>query len=801
MSIETRRAITVPLAFGATIGLSAFLLFSVEPLVGRLVLPVFGGTPAVWATVLFFFQGVLLLGYLYAHLSVERLGPRRGVALHVPLVIVAVVALALAPTRLADLRVAEAPAVLNLVGILVVAVGLPSFVMTSTTPLVSAWFATVRAQRSEEPDPYWLYALSNAGSFAALIVYPLIIEPRLGLTAQRWAWIGGLAVLAALLAVCGAFVVRARRTAERRERSSEPAPAAPLVGQIRADPVSAGPIDETDAANDRLGPITWRRRLGWLLIAAVPSGLLTAVTNFITTDLISAPLLWVGPLAIYLLSFVVAFSARGRRLVPLAGRLSPAAVTLLWVPFGSAAGWPILPLVALELLGFAVVATALHGRLALDRPEPARLTEFYLVVSAGGVLASACVALLAPVIFDGIWEYPILLVAALVALVGGVTLRRQPPSRDPSRRPGGLNFAPFFTGFRWRVLPYLAAVLLLVIALEADRSIATEASRRWILVGGIVLAFGSRPSFLVIMTGLVLALAVFVLSPAAVFRDRSFFGVTEVLLPAEGDRLILMNGTTIHGIQTIDPAKRLVPISYYIRSGPVGDLFAAFNETVNREGRSIGVVGLGAGTLSVFAEPTDALTFYEIDPLVAEVASDPRYFTFLSESPTQPSIVLGDARLSLEAIEDDSHDLIIMDAFSSDAIPAHLLTVEAIRDDVRVLRRGGILAVHISNRYYDLGPPIAVAGRSAGLTMLEKIYSPTDADIAAGAAPSHWLVGLTDPAAARSFANRGWRALQSDVTPLTDDYPNLLRFLTWGQEGRPVATSRQPGSNNRRLAR
>ena len=469
-------------------------------------------------------------------------------------------------------------------------------------------------------------------------------------------------------------------------------------------------------------------------------------------------------------------------------------------PYGSAAGWPVAPLLILELLGFAVVATALHGRLAFDRPEPARLTEFYLVVSAGGLIASASVALVAPVIFDGIWEYPILLVAALVALIGGVSFRRRIPS-PPTVPTRSLNFAPFFTGFRWRVLPYLAVALLVVVVLQADRSLASEASFRWILVGGLVLAFGSRPSFLVIMTSLVLVLAVFVLSPPVVFRDRSFFGVTEVLNPPDRDIVVLMNGTTVHGVQSSDPEKRLVPISYYIRSGPVGDLFAAFDRTVTHERRSIAVTGLGAGTLAVFAAPTDEMTFYEIDPLVAEVASDPRYFTFLSEARSRPRIVLGDARLSLEVVPDASHDLLIMDAFSSDAIPAHLLTVEAIRDDVRVLRPGGILAVHISNRYYDLGPPLASAARLAGLTVLEKIYSPTPRDVRDGAAPSHWLVGLTDPAAAKPFTDRGWRVFESDVTPLTDDYPNLLRFLTWGREGRPVATFRPEGSNLRRQAR
>ena len=746
------RAGTATLAlFGTTIALSAFLLFTVEPLVGRLTLPAFGGTPAVWATVLCFFQAVLLVGYLYAHLSATRLGPRRGAVVHVGLAVLVLGALAVAPARVGDLRDIGQPAVVNLLWILLLAVGAPALLITATTPLLSSWFAAVRGAEGGEADPYWLYALSNAGSFAALLAYPFAIEPALGLAAQRSTWGLGVAVLAGSLAACAAIVVRR---------------AGPVVGR------SASAVAEH--VRVAAPPVTWSRRGRWLLLAAIPSGLLSAVTNFVTTDLISAPLLWVGPLAIYLLTFVVAFSARGRRILPVAEWLAPAAITLLWVPFGSAAGWPIAPLLLLEFGGLAVVATTLHGRLAMDRPEPARLTEFYLVLSAGGVLASSFVAIVAPVLFKGVWEYPLLLVLALAALALG----RSGPLPGPRRR---FDLSPFLAGAAGRVLPYAFVAAGLGLGLLAAGSIGLEAGVRWLLVGGVILLVGGQPRFLAVSTGLVLALAVFVLAPAAVLRDRSFFGVTEVLRPADRPVTILMNGTTVHGVQSTDPALRRIPGSYYAPHGPLGDVVALVRGRAGAgEGRSIGVVGLGAGTISAYAEARDTLTFFEIDPLVVRVASDPRYFTYLSDAWTAPTIVLGDARLSLEPVASGTYDLLVLDAFSSDSIPAHLLTVEALADDARVLRPGGLLAIHVSNRYYDLAPAVASAAGRAGLTVLQRIYEPTPEDRDRGASLSHWLVATAVPSDLAELPAAGWEPVRAGVRPLTDDHPDLLRLLRAG---------------------
>ena len=739
-------------SFAAPIGLSAFLLFSVQPLVGRLVLPIFGGTPAVWATTLFFFQAVLLAGYLYAHVSVTWFG-RWGPPIHVALAGLGIVALLLAPARqaLASIGIDGLPPALGVIVLLGTVIGLPAFILTTTTPLLSSWFANVRG--GDGQDPYWLYALSNGGSLLALLAYPLVIEPRLGLTDQRGLWLVAFVLMAAMLALAAAR-------------------ASPAIAS-RAKALAAMALDATTAPAPA---ITTTRRLRWVLLAAIPSGLLSAVTTFIATDLVSAPLLWVWPLAIYLGSFIVAFSPRGRRYIPAAIAAAPAMVTLLWVPFGSAGGWPVLATLLLELLALGIVAVALHGRLAADRPDPAHLTEFYLLVSTGGALASAFVALIAPLVFPDVWEYPILLIGALVALA----LTAPPAARRIKTAGRGLDFSPFLVGIRGRMLPYLAIAGILGFVLIATGSIAAEAGVRWLLVGGLVLAVGARPWFLAGTTAFVLVLATFVLRPSVDFRERSFFGVTEVRAQPAAQLVVLFNGTTVHGTQSTDPARRRVPTTYYSRGGPAGDLFSLVAPAAGRSRTNVGVVGLGAGTVGAYATADMALSFFEIDPVVIRVATDPAYFTYLSDAPNPPRIVLGDARLSLEDEPSGEFDLVILDAFSSDAIPVHLLTTEAIATEWRTVRPGGLMGFHISNRYYDLTPAIAAGGAAWGLTVMERSDFPDEAQRAAGASPSRWLAASDDPAVIARLTALGWTQAGAADRPFTDDYSDLIRYLHLG---------------------
>ena len=459
------------------------------------------------------------------------------------------------------------------------------------------------------------------------------------------------------------------------------------------------------------------------------------------------------PLAIYLLTFVIAFSERGRRIVPGAEWLAPAAVTLLWVPFGSAAGWPIGPLLLIEFAGLAIVATTLHGRLAAERPAPEHLTEFYLVMSAGGVLASSLVAVVAPTLFKGIWEYPLLVLAlGAMALVGGPAAAAPRPDR------AGGSICRRSSPARQPARPCVVVAGLLGLGLVASGSLGLEAGVRWLLVGGLILLVGGQPRFLFVSTALVLALAVFVLSPAAVFQDRSFFGVTLVLRPADQLLTILMNGTTVHGIQTSDPAARSIPGSYYAPHGPLGEVFGLARSRPGAEaGRTIGVVGLGSGTVA--AGPVRVP-----DVLRDRSAGDPGRLgsglLHLALGRGRAEIVLGDARLSLESVPGPTYDVLVLDAFSSDAIPAHLLTTEALADDARVLRPGGLLAIHVSNRYYDLGPAVASAARAAGLTVLERVYEPSAADRRLNAALSDWLIGTTDPSDVARLEAAGWRTVR-----------------------------------------
>jgi hypothetical protein len=481
-------------------------------------------------------------------------------------------------------------------------------------------------------------------------------------------------------------------------------------------------------------------------------------------------LLWVAPLAIYLLSFIIAFSPRGTRWIRWAVIAAPAMITILWVPYGSAGGWPVLAVLVMELVAFAVVATALHGRLADDRPAPSHLTEFYLVISLGGALASAFVAIVAPSVFPGVWELPILLVGALV----GLALVTPAPRRSSAR---GLDFSPFLHGSKQRLVPYAALGSLLVVALVGTHALATEAGVRWLLVGGLLLLVGGRPWFLAIGTGFVLMLATFVLQPPAEFRDRSFFGVTEVTYSPNGELKLLMNGTTVHGSQSTDPAKRRTPQSYYVQSGPVGDLFAI----VQGKGTDaeIGVTGLGGGAIATYVDEKTKMTFFEIDPIVIQTASDPKYFTYLADAPIRPTVVEGDARLSLGDEPDGRFDMLVMDAFSSDSIPVHLLTAEAISDEVRTVAATGLIVFHVSNRYYDLTPPIAAAVRELGLTVLGKEHTP-GAVHEPGETPSKWLAASSDPGTLDALREKGWHEVVAADHPFRDDYSDLLRYLQIG---------------------
>ena len=709
--------------FVAALSLSSFLMFTLELLAGRVVLPVFGGAPGVWATALCFFTGLLFAGYAYAHVLVTRLDERRAATVHLVVAAILVVATFLAPTTATHLRDANMPEALNVLLALLVIAGPPAFLLASTTPLLSAWFA------GGARDAWWLYAASNAASLLALIAYPFVLESLLPLSVQ---WV---VLRFGLLAFVGVLsVVALSRRAE-------------AVAQA-----TAAVVERTS--------IGWRRVARWLFLAFVPAGLLTATTSFLATDLVSAPLIWIGPLAIYLASFVVAFSERGRALVlPALDRLVPAAATLLWLPYVAPVGWPVLPLVVVVLGSFAVLATAVHGRLAQSRPESEHLTHFYLLLSLAGVVATAIVGVAAPMLLRDIYEFPALLVLALVALAmaGKETLGQV--LRTPLVAARDLVA---------RLIPYMAVgVLLVLFTGTADPGVMAL-----LALGGMVVAFAMTTRILVPTTiaAMLAALIALTATPGAtdLFTGRSFFGVSKVINVDGQQRLY--SGTTLHGVQFTDE-RSADPTSYYVASGPLSDVFAHLR--TRTAGANIGVVGLGAGVVAAYTQPTDRLTYFEIDPLVVQLASDPHYFSYLTDSPAPVDIVLGDGRLTLADQPAQTFDVLVLDAFSSDSVPPHLLTAEAIASYMRVLRPGGVLAFNLSNRYYDLAPAVAATARSLGLDAQIREFTP-DAEQAAShaATASLWLV-----IAPNGFDVAGWSVVDRPGPVLTDDYPDLLRVL------------------------
>jgi SAM-dependent methyltransferase len=501
----------------------------------------------------------------------------------------------------------------------------------------------------------------------------------------------------------------------------------------------------------------------WLFLAFVPAGLLTATTNFLTTDLVSAPLIWIGPLAIYLASFVVAFSERGRALVlPIVDRLVPAAATLLWLPYVAPVGWPVVPLVVIVLGSFAVLATAIHGRLALARPDSAHLTHFYLLLSLAGVIATASVGVAAPMLLPNIYEYPALLALALIALAMDARQSVREITSKPLVAMGQLTA---------RLVPFVVvAGLVLLFTGSADSGVTGL-----LILGGIVVAVAVTPRVLAPTTIAAMAAALMVLTATGgteLFIGRSFFGVSKVT-EVDGQRR-LYSGTTLHGTQFTDQ-RSSEPTNYYVAIGPLGDVFADLR--IRTSGASIGIVGLGAGVVAAYAHPTDHLVYFEIDPLVAQLASDPRFFTYLADSPAPVDIVLGDGRLTLADQAAGTFDLLVLDAFSSDSVPPHLLTVEAIESYMRVLRPGGVLAFNLSNRYYDLAPAVAATARSLGLDSRARLFSPSvDEFYDQAATASLWLVVAPDGGLA-SFSDTDWSAVTAPGPVLTDDYPDLLRVL------------------------
>jgi hypothetical protein len=694
-----------------------------------------GGTPAVWTTCMLFFQAALLAGYGYAHVASHRLGTRTHVLMH--LAILAVAALILPIALVEDPPTENEAPVFWILRILAMTVGLPFLAVAATAPLLQRWFAG--SGHGAADDPYFLYAASNFGSLLALLAYPLLIEPRLTLMEQSAAWTAGYRGLWLLTALCGWSATR---------RAAQPSFAAPVVAPAH---VPAKP-----------------QPLRWLVLAFVPASLMLSVTTYLTTDIAAIPLLWVLPLALYLLTFALAFARRS--LVPHVWmvRLLPGLVVVLTIAMLAQATEPIMLLVAGHLLLLFVVAMVCHGELARLRPRAEQLTGFYLWVSLGGVLAGMFNGLLAPLVFPGLVEYPLVLVVACLAAPSRSAGDQRPTRRDllwPLAL-GGLTAMVIVAGQRFALmLPEWLAK-----ALRSSAVFAVPAVLCYTMLDR-PLRFG-----LAVAALFVAGLLYDGVHGHVIYQERSFFGVHRVALGADGTSHVLIHGNTVHGRQFRDAARKGEPLMYYHRQGPIGKLFAELAKRGDR--RPVAVVGLGAGSLAMYGTEGQEFTFFEIDPVVIRIAGDPKMFTFLSESPAKVNIVAGDARLTLAKAPAKHYGVIVIDAFSSDAIPLHLLTREALAVYRSKLADDGVLMFHISNRYVDLAPVLGDLAGDAGL-LAQVRHDLSKADPSSGRLPSQWV--LMTPCATSQVPGGAWEPLgpRPGVRVWTDDYSNLVGAVRW----------------------
>ena len=719
------------LLYAATLFTGAALLFWLQPMFTKLVLPLFGGSPAVWTTAAMFFQFGLLGGYVYAHAVSQFASMRVQFYVHLALLALAFIALPAVVNERHVTGSQDAP-IISLIITLTVGLGLPFLAVAATAPLLQRWFSRTRHRHAA--DPYFLYSASNLGSMVGLIAYPALIETLLGLAQQGRVWTLGYGVLTALILACAL-------TAWRYCHQND------------------GPV--TDVGASASAPPSRRQRAYWMLLAFVPSSLLLGVTQHISTEIAAIPLLWIFPLLLYTLTYVNAFARRpllAQRWMP---KLQPPLVMLI------ALVWILnthLSVFVLHLVVFFVTALMCHGELALRRPSATYLTDFYLCIAVGGALGGTVNAVVAPLLFSSILEYPLVIGAACMLRPQTAT-QRAGASWTGIAWPLALALA-FALGVAAGYRPLEHGVVAIIVYLQ--------------IIGLALYLTHTRPVVFGLMVMVVLVGSPILHSPdEKLTRERSFFGVHTVLLDQSRKFHVLMHGITVHGAQYLAPEKRREPTTYFHRDSPLGQVFHALG--VKDRFRRVGVVGLGVGTTACYRQPGEDWTFFEIDPTVVKIASDARYFTFLADCAPDARIVIGDGRLALNKVPDHHFDLIIIDTFSSDAIPVHMITREALALYVRKLRDGGVVMFHISNQYLDLAPVLSnLAGAAdlAGLMPGPRLSLPSEDRF--GQMESRWIAIARDPRDLAALpSEEGWVQLPpaSRAKLWTDDYSNVLGAL------------------------
>jgi len=728
----------VLLVYTAAIFVSALLLFSVQPLFTKMVLPRLGGSPAVWSVAMVFFQSLLLAGYSYAHYLMRLDNRLVAVITHLVLLLIALFTLPLSiATSWGDPPTSGYA--LWLLGLFVASIGLPFFALAANNPLLQAWF--VRTGHPSGGDPYFLYASSNIGSFLALLSYPVLLEPMFTLRTQNLIWTGGYGLLVVLIAACGLLLLRA--------------PASAAVDTLAADTDAPAP--------------SWALRARWILLAAVPSGLLIAVTAHISTDVAAAPLLWVLPLSLYLLTWVLVFQSRP--LLPHKWMLliQPVAIAGVIVLLAVGGEQNLLLTLGGHQLGFFVIAMACHGELARTRPAAKYLTGFYVALSFGGMVGGLFAGLVAPYAFSWVAEYPILLVCAALC---------RPPADERWPR-----------WSRWSWLVLLAAALALIVPVVSTGSVFDWLKEQRIYVAASVASVGMLLSLVInasrwkIAGFAALALVLTRLYPAdegRVETVRSFFGVHKIVVTSNSRYHVLMHGTTIHGAEKFQNTDgtpvvgRPEPITYYHKDGGIGRAITAIRERKGAPLR-VAVIGLGAGTLTCAAEPGESWKFFEIDQSMVDTARDPRFFTYIRSCEPDLDPVIGDARLTFAREPDGIYDLIIVDAYSSDAIPIHLATEEAMKIYKDKLAPHGAVLMHVSNRHLELSS--VVVGIAEANDLKSWVYSEDSGR------DGEYIFATSVVVSARAEADVGklassdvWEETEADEKQRvwTDDYSNIL---------------------------
>ncbi len=759
-----RNAPAMMWTFTATTFLSALLLFAIQPMFAKTVLPVLGGSPSVWSVSVFFFQAALLAGYLYAHLLINKAPAHLTGYIHLAVCVLAFVCLPIGMSTWFSSGPPEGEPYLWQLGLFTVSIGLPFMAVSANAPLLQAWFA--RSGHPDARDPYFMYAASNLGSLIALIGYPFLLEPAFGLSQLKvhWAWVYGLLVLALAASF---FLMRG--------------------AQAGGVPEEAAPPD-TDIASAEAP--TWLSRLAWIGLAFVPAALVTAFTVHITTDVASAPLLWVFPLALYLLTFVLVF--RDEPLIPREALLFLHLVALA-IAFIALAyqthDWFILSFTG--VVAFFTTAMLAHRTLYETRPAPRYLTEFYLWMSFGGALGGMFTALVAPKLFNQIYEYPLLLALSMACRPGALSL-----SKDKEK------------AWDEGVLLWLIAAAGLLVLLWLPTEIVSERVRfvrdygptmtgMLLFIAVLVIAVRYPPRQLVAAALMCLTVA-WLPSAAnheAQLTQRSFFGVYRVADYPDPNGMFrhLNHGTTLHGAQRItDRAGRAVddtvPTTYYYPKSPIGQTIAKRREILAAKGEKgrYGIVGLGTGSSACHKQEGETWRFFEIDPTVINISKEPKNFTFISKCQPQIDIKIGDARLTIAKEEDDSFDLFIIDAFTSDAIPVHMLTKEAVELFLRKLKPDGVVLLHTSNRYLNLNSVLGAILKklpegTAGMGMGDE---GTKSNGATGSTVTIFARSDTALAPYRAFDNTA-DLDDKGLQAWTDDYSDILgAFLSrWRGEG------------------